>query len=125
MIINLTNHDVVIYDPTTADVIDPATATLRRIFPASGTVARIVERPDTPRERYGAQELTQAGLPGVVDVDYGNIQGLWGIIDGTWYIVSLATALAAQRRYDLLVPYRQVRDALGKVVGCRGLARPC
>jgi hypothetical protein len=42
-----------------------------------------------------------------------------------WYVVSLALALAfAEKRGDLLVPFRDVRNSEGTVIGCRSLARP-
>lgn len=45
--------------------------------------------------------------------------------DGYQYIVSLVVALGlADRRSDLLVPYREARNAFGTVIGCRSLARP-
>ena len=44
-------------------------------------------------------------------------------IEGTWYIVSLPCALVAPRA-DFLVPYDEVRDDAGRIVGCRLLARP-
>jgi hypothetical protein len=37
------------------------------------------------------------------------------------YIVSLPTALAANRD-DFLVPFDEVRDEFGRIIGCRGLA---
>ena len=43
----------------------------------------------------------------------------------TWYMVSLALALSqAGYRPDLLVPYREVRNREGTIIGCRSLARP-
>ena len=49
--------------------------------------------------------------------------------DDVFYIVPLVTAIAVQAeapaRTDLLVPYEQVRNAEGTVVGCRTLAQPC
>jgi len=43
-------------------------------------------------------------------------------IEGTYYIVSLVTALAV-RRGDFLVPDEEVRDSDGRIIGCRRLAR--
>lgn len=44
-------------------------------------------------------------------------------VAGTWYIVSLPCALAAPRG-DFLVPYSEVRDEQGRIIGCRLLGRP-
>jgi hypothetical protein len=44
-------------------------------------------------------------------------------VAGTYYIVSLVTALAINRS-DFLVPYREIRNLDGTVIGCRSLARP-
>jgi hypothetical protein len=46
------------------------------------------------------------------------------MIYNTWFVVSLPLALIAKDRGDLLVPWRQVRDPSGTVIGCRILARP-
>lgn len=40
-----------------------------------------------------------------------------------FYIVPLVSALAARTRTDLLSPYKKVRDATGRIVGCRHLQR--
>ncbi len=44
------------------------------------------------------------------------------VVEGTFYIVSLAAAQAA-RRPDFLVPDQLVRDERGAVIGCRRFAR--
>lgn len=59
----------------------------------------------------------------IVDVRYGTAN-LPPEEDGTVYIVSLAVALSEIEREDLVVPYEQVRDNDGNVIGCRRLARP-
>jgi len=43
--------------------------------------------------------------------------------EGIFYTVSLMVAQALPTRRDLLVPVGQVRDATGKITGCKGLAR--
>ncbi|MEV5350405.1 hypothetical protein [Streptomyces achromogenes] len=58
-------------------------------------------------------------------VEYGHAHDLPPARDGLRYIVSLVVALAlTDRRGDLLVPYREVRDASGTVIGCRQFAQP-
>ena len=42
---------------------------------------------------------------------------------GIFYTVSLMVAQALPARRDLLVPVGQMRDATGKITGCKGLAR--
>lgn len=42
---------------------------------------------------------------------------------GTVLIVSRAVAAACPDRLDLVVPFDEIRDARGRVVGCRALAR--
>lgn len=91
--------------------------------------------------RIGQTELGQWWLRGihlpVQLVQYRRVNGLpppsrpW---DETtdWYVVSLATALACgstgaentKARNDLLVPYGEIRNGDGAVIGCRTLALP-
>lgn len=84
-------------------------------YPPSGDVARL-----------GTVDLgTQAyGLPsgGVELVEFGHLLSQ-PPRDNGWYIVSLPAALACPRE-DFLVPYREVRDDQGRIIGCRQLARP-
>lgn len=133
MIINLTPHNIDIFGADAPDVIEttPAGIPLRRptlSLPASGRVARIAECEIGQTFPHG----TRSVLPeGVTLVEYGHIVELPPVTEAassraqTWYVVSLALALAAPQRPDLLVPWRQVRNRAGTVVGCRGLARPC
>lgn len=62
-------------------------------------------------------------------VVFTTVYGLPAKREGIYLIVPLVTALAEQSenpaRDDLLVPYEQVRNADGAVVGCRTLAQPC
>jgi hypothetical protein len=58
-------------------------------------------------------------------VEYGHAEDLPSPRDGVLYVVSLALALSlSMRRDDLLVPYREVRNSDGTVIGCRELAQP-
>jgi hypothetical protein len=64
------------------------------------------------------------GIP-VELVEYGHAEDLPSQHDGISFVVSLPVALAlSPRRGDLLVPYREVRNASGTVIGCRQLAQP-
>lgn len=123
MITNLTPHPVRVYGWDVPDVIDPAQHSPLHVFEPSGTVARIGEIELGTVYPRGCEV-------GVEYVEYRHVNGLpppsrveAGDYDG-WFIVSLATALAAEDRGDLLVPWREIRNAEGTTVGCRQLARP-
>lgn len=126
MIINYTAHVIAIYAPQVPDVIAPAmpghAAPAWRpllVIPQSGHIARITEHEVETRPLKGAE-----ALPGGVSlVKYDRVE-LPPVRDRQWVVVSLACALALPMRPDLLVPWRQVRDASGATIGCRGLARP-
>jgi hypothetical protein len=121
MIRNLTPHPVRLYRYTAPDVVNPAEAP-DHVFPVSGPPARLamVEVPDHPDAHLYPVEA--------VTVEYGHVTGLPARRAAgdrvVYYLVSLPVALALPERDDLLVPYREVRDGSGTVVGCRALARP-
>jgi len=125
MIINLTPHAIDIYRAGTPDVVTPATEAPVLTLPPSGNVARIREQrlPGEPAV-YGTEVLDIKGLDGILDVAFGYVINLPPALPATWFVVSLACALAIPQRRDLLVPYEQVRNEGGTVVGCRRLARP-
>jgi hypothetical protein len=58
---------------------------------------------------------------GVNKTSFGEISGLPDPVDGTMYIVSRIVA-EASKRLDLLVPDETVRDAEGRIIGCKSLA---
>lgn len=101
-IINLTPHDINII--TESDTIT---------FPASGVVARVSTTRETVREING--------MP-VNRTVFGQVIGLPEEKEGTFYIVSLATAKAAAGRSDLLITDDTVRDDSGHIIGCRAFA---
>lgn len=120
-LINLTPHDMHVFAPDTPDVIDLAKHRPIRVYPRSGDIAR------TATTEIGQHPL---GDELVILVDHAGTTGLppyAGDMDSrdreVWYLVSLPTALASPRG-DLLVPYAQLRDLEGRVVGCRYFARP-
>jgi len=59
----------------------------------------------------------------IYDNEYGEVQGLPPVKQGVYYIVSRMVAEAAWDRHDLLVPNDTVRDANGRIIGCRSLYR--
>ena len=119
MIVNLTPHPIRLYPVDAPDIIDIGEQGPYRIdeIPPDGKPARIamIDLGTVPLRGCDAS---------VEYVEYGHVDGLPEPESDTWYIVSLPVALAATYRADLLVPYREVRNGDGTVVGCRQLARP-
>ena len=118
-IINLTPHPVRLYTADTPDQVDDPDHGVLLTLPPSGKFARLGESvlgEDTVVTEEGVE------IP-VSRVSYAEIQGLPEPQQGTVYVVPLMTALAAPARTDLLVPYDQVRNPDGTVVGCRRLGR--
>ena len=113
MILNLTPHPIRLYSNEREDGEDDLDLHLRFVIEPEPTPARL-----------GMIELGTQG-DGTELVEYGHALDLPLKRDGVRYVVSLVVALAlADRRSDLLVPYREVRNASGTVVGCRQLAQP-
>lgn len=105
-VVNLTPHDVVILDADGSEV---------HRYPRSGEVARLA-----------TVELHSHRMPdgvAVQGVEFHHLAATPPRVDGTRYIVSLPTALAAPRA-DFLVPYGEVRDDSGQIRGVRMLAQP-
>jgi hypothetical protein len=125
---NLTPHPIRIYGWDVPDRFEPGDHKPLLELEPSGQVARI-----------GEVDLQWAGLRGceapVQMVEYGHLSGLpprytnWDF-NSDWYVVSLPVALACapdgapDQRNDLLVPFREVRNSAGTVIGCRSLALP-
>ncbi|MFI9339955.1 hypothetical protein ACIG0D_01565 [Streptomyces sp. NPDC052773] len=116
MIVNLTPHPVRIYTEDRPDGLDDLEPGLRYVIEPEDRPARLGVVPLSREHRDG--------IP-VELVQYGHAQGLPRRAEGVSYIVSLPVALAlAPRRSDLLVPYHEVRNSSGTVIGCRQLAQP-
>lgn len=114
MILNLTPHPIRLYDNAREDGLDDLDSHLREVI-----------EPEPKAARLAMIELgTQAG--GIELVEYGHAHDLPPRRHGVRYVVSLVVALslAPRGRDDLLVPYREVRNASGTVIGCRQLAQP-
>jgi hypothetical protein len=114
VIVNCTPHPLRLYHLDHDEVLEE--------IPPSGQVARVGQID------LGTQILKGCDAP-VEYVEFHHVNGLPGPKPDTWYVVSLATALASHAqgelgRGDLLVPYLEVRNEAGTVVGCRMLARP-
>ena len=91
------------------------------IIPSSGLV-----RVDQWLEEIGQIEVDGLSVP-IVEVHFGEVQGLPAPEPGTQLIVSL---IAAQRiraehpeRNDIVVIAKPVRDNQGRIVGAQALAR--
>ena len=101
-LINCTPHDVVIFTPYGG----------KKTIKASGDVARLREI------------LWPCFYDGGIcfqEVSYGDeIEGLPPAEQGKKFIVSRVTAAACSRG-DLVFPIKEVRDDLGRIIGCRGL----
>lgn len=108
MIRNLTPHTVTIVDENGDVALE---------LPSEG-VARAAQT-DVP-----AGEVD--GIP-VVRTTFGNPDGLPEAEEGVFLVVSVITANAARAAgrgtEDLLLTSNPVRDAEGRIVGCRALAR--
>lgn len=116
MILNLTPHPIRLYAPDRPDGIDDLDPGLLRIIEPERTPARLGMVPLTNEYRDSVP---------VELVEYGHAQDLPPRVDGVSYVVSLPVALGlAAKRDDLLVPYREARNASGTVIGCRQLAQP-
>lgn len=112
MILNLTPHPIRLYSNEREDGINDLEPNLREVI-----------EPEAVPARLATIELGGGMWPELVE--FGHAQNLPLKRDGCQYIVSLVVALAlCDRRNDLLVPYREVRNATGTVIGCRTLAQP-
>ncbi|MFD8577189.1 hypothetical protein ACFV1H_17890 [Streptomyces virginiae] len=113
MILNRTPHPIRVYEWAREDGNDDLDAQLKYVID-----------PEPEPARLATIELgTQAD--GIELVEFGHRVDLPRPQDGVRHVVSLVVALAlAPRRSDLLVPYSEVRNASGTVIGCRALAQP-
>lgn len=118
-LVNLTPHPVRVYRADTPDQVGDLDEGVVMILEPSGTVARLSE---TVIREEAALIGEGVEIP-VTAVSYAEVEGLPAPQQGTAYVVSLITALAAAERDDLLVPYEQVRSPKGTVVGCRRFGR--
>lgn len=114
MILNLTPHPIRLYTNEREDGIDDLEPHLREVIPPEGKPARLATI------ELGTQP------DGIELVEYGHAHDLPPKRSDVKLVVSLVVALslASRGRDDLLVPYREVRNASGTVIGCRQLAQP-
>lgn len=105
-IINLTPHDVVLMDGNGNE-----TDRYQR--------TRDVLRLETADVGQQVRAYRQAGIR---RISFGHLNWIPPKRPNALYIVSLPTALAI-RREDFLVPFDEVRDDAGRIIGCRELAQ--
>ena len=105
MLMNLTPHDInfVTEDGNAITVVKP-----------SGVIARVA-----------SSTVVTGNIDGipVTETVYGEVEGLPEPEDGTVYIVSSLVAQRCKHRNDVFIPNESVRDANGRIVGCRSLGR--
>ena len=104
-VINLTPHSITFCDPEGKPV--------RTVAP-SGTLARVSSRTKVTGEL--------AGIP-VTETIYDDVVGLPEEKEDTIYLVSSLVAQRVPERKDVFIPSESVRDAEGRIVGCKSLGR--
>lgn len=105
-LINMTPHAITLIVGDMQTVIQP-----------SGAVARCT----TQRNVVGSLTVNGIEVP-VTETIFGTVTGLPEPVEGTGYIVSALVAQACPDRHDLCIPDDSVRDAEGRIVGCKALA---
>ena len=81
-----------------------------RVFPPSGTPARVSSR---------SVAMTAIDGMAVVKTVFGEVENLPVPEEGTFFVVS-GLVLDTSRRPDLLAPGELIRDPEGKPLGCKG-----
>lgn len=109
MLINLTPHDVQIWDG------DRCMASIPPTFPPA-RCSEIAYESDSLSWLSGQSIST-------VDLSYADVRDLPPANGADKYIVSVLVAQQFPERSDLLVPYDLVRNEKGSIIGCRKLAR--
>lgn len=112
-LINLTPHAIVLHHPSFAPITIDSTG---------GARAREItsELDDIRWDPHG-----DSGMHinvSLVAKRFGDVTGLPEPKDGVLYVVSTVVQTALPSRCDLVTPHDLMRDANGKVVGCRGFA---
>lgn len=111
-LVNLTPHHITIH----AEAFAGFSAQVE--LPASGTVARCT----VDSRSLGTVEHGGVAIP-VTTSTIGAVTDLPEPSDVVSYIVSRIVAEACPTRADLYFPGEAIRDAGGRIVGCRGLCR--
>ena len=85
------------------------------VIPPSGDIARVSAK------TVNTGKLIN-GIP-VTRTVYGDVENLPDPQDDTIYIVSSLVAARVPNRDDVFIPNESVRDAEGRIIGCRSLGR--
>lgn len=107
-LINLTPHAISILDEANNPVL---------VLPSAG-----VARAASTRTCVGTVDAEGISIP-VNATSFGEVVGLPDQQPGVGYVVSVLTAQAVKGRDDVFVTDDAVRDAEGRIIGCRALAR--
>lgn len=110
-IVNLTPHPINIIGPD---------GEVTHSFAPSGETLRLGTADFTGSHGMD-NRLDAEGVPNV-EIQWGSLGAQPERKPDTRYIVSLPCILAAPR-IDYLVPFDEVRDESGRIIGCRSLAR--
>lgn len=116
-IINLTPHSINFVNEDGTPVLAVA---------PSGQLARVSARTvKTGRHFavYAPEEETGFKLIPETVTEYGEVEGLPAPADDTIYVVSSLVASRCMDRPDVFIPNESVRDAQGRIIGCKSLGR--
>ena len=104
-IVNLTPHAIVFCNPEGKPylTVEP-----------SGSLARVSSHIEVTGN--------VAGIP-VTETVFGDVTGLPEAKPDTIYLVSSIVAQRVPKRKDVFIPSESVRDAEGRIVGCKSLGR--
>lgn len=106
-LVNLTPHAITMMDDN---------ENILLVIEPSGNVARVSVR----TERTETFEIDGIALATSKSV-YGKVEGLPETEDGVVYIVSSLVAQRVPEREDVFIPNESVRDAKGRIIGCKSL----
>ena len=102
---------------------------IRNLTPHSVTVAGIIIEPSGIVARVsaatanaGSVDFNGTTIPLTTTV-YGEVQNLPAQRDDTLLIVSSLVAARCKDRTDVFIPNEPIRDAEGRIVGCKSLGR--
>ena len=109
MIVNLTPHSVTF--------VSAEGNHLLTIEP-SGQVARVAAK----TVQIGQRRFGDVLIP-VTGTEFGEVEGLPDPEEGKVYLVSSLVAQRCKERGDVFIPNESVRDAEGRIIGCRSLGR--
>ena len=104
-IVNLTPHEV--------NFIGEDGSVIMTVAP-SGQLARVSAR----TVKTGDWD----NLP-ITETEFGEVEGLPAPEPGTVYLVSSLVAQRCKSRKDVFIPNESVRDANGRIIGCKSLGR--